>query len=59
MEVDLTKDLYKIGMKDDIPNSLYTRNQFTTCIEGTVNISDVPSIKRMCRKSITIWKLRI
>ena len=50
MEVDLTKDLYKIGTKDDIPNSLYTRNQFTTCIEGTVNISDVPSINVSLRE---------
>ena len=39
MEVDLTKDLYKIGTEDGILNSLYTCNKFTTCTEGTVNIS--------------------
>ena len=44
MEVDLTKDLYKVGTKDGILNSLYTRNQFTACTEGTGNISGVPSI---------------
>ena len=44
VEVDLTKDLYKIGTKDGILNSLYTRNQFTLCTEGTNNISDVSSI---------------
>ena len=47
---DLTKDLYKIGTKDSILNSLYTRNQFTTCAEGTVNISDVPSINVLLRE---------
>ena len=30
MEADLTKDLYKIGTKDGILNSLYARNQFKT-----------------------------
>ena len=41
MEVDLNKDLYKIGTKDGILNSLHPRNQFTTCAKGTVSISDV------------------
>ena len=44
MEIDLTKVLYIIGTKDGILNSLYTRNQFTICKEGTVNISAVPLI---------------
>ena len=30
MEANLTKDLYKIGTKDGILNSLYARNQFKT-----------------------------
>ena len=50
MEVDLTKDLYKIGTKDGIRNSLYTCNQFKTCTEGTVNISGVPSINVLLRE---------
>ena len=50
MQVDLTKDLYKIGTKDGILNSLCTRNQFTTFTEGTVNISDVPSINVLLRE---------
>ena len=44
IEADLTKDLYRIGTKDDILNSWYARNQFSTCTEGTVNIVDVPSV---------------
>ena len=43
-EVDLTKGLHKIGTKDGILNSLYTRNQLTTCTEGAVDISDVSSV---------------
>ena len=50
VEVDLTKDLLKIGTKDGILNSLCTRNQFTTCTEGTVNISDVPSVNVSLRE---------
>ena len=46
MEIDLTKDLYKIGTKDGILNLLYTRNQFTICKEGTVKISNVPLMFR-------------
>ena len=34
MEADLTKDLYKIGIKDDILNSKYARNQFSASTEG-------------------------
>ena len=30
MGTDLTKDLYKIGIKDGILNAWYTRNQFST-----------------------------
>ena len=44
MEADVTKDLYRIGTKDGILNLWYTRNQFSTCTEGTVNIEDVPSV---------------
>ena len=44
MEVDLTKYLFKTGTKDGILNLLYTRNQFTTCTAGTVNISEVSSV---------------
>ena len=50
MEVHLTKDLYKIGTKDGIRNFLYTCNQFKTCTEGTVNISDVPSVNVLLRE---------
>ena len=50
MEVELTKDLWKMGTKDGILNSLYTRYQLTTCTEGTVNISDVPSINVSLRE---------
>ena len=38
--------------KDGILNSLHTRNQFTTCTEGTVNISDVPSINVSLRECV-------
>ena len=58
MEVDLTKDLYKIGTIDSILNSLYTRNRFTTCTEGIVNISDVPSINislRECAGKVSLF----
>ena len=44
VEADLTKDLHRTGTKDGILNSWYTRNQFGTCTEGTVNIADVPSV---------------
>ena len=51
MEADLTKDLYRIGAKDGkILNSWYTRNQFSTCTEGTVNIADVPSVNISLRE---------
>ena len=50
MEVDLTKDLYRIGTKDGITNSWYARNQFSTCAEGTVNIADVPSVNISLRE---------
>ena len=52
IEVDLTKDLYKIRTKDGILNLLCTRNQLTTyaCAEGTANIPDVPSIKVSLRE---------
>ena len=50
MDVDLTKNLYKIETKDGILNSLYTRNQFETCTEGTVNISNVPTINVFLRE---------
>ena len=57
MEVDPTKDLHKIGTEDGILNLLYTRNQFTTCTEGTVNISDVPSIVslRECAEKASLF----
>ena len=35
-EVDLTKDLYKIGTKDGTLNQFYTPDQFTTCTKGAV-----------------------
>ena len=38
IEVDLTKDLYRIGTKDGILNSWYARNQFSARTDGTVNI---------------------
>ena len=44
MEVDPTKYLFKTGTKDRILNLLYTRNQFTICTVGTVNISEVSSV---------------
>ena len=51
MEADLTKDLYRIGTKDGkILNSWYTRNQFSTCTQGTVNIADVPSVNISVRE---------
>ena len=52
IEVDLTKDLYKIRTKDGILNLLCTRNQFRTyaCAEGIVNIPDVTSIKVSLRE---------
>ena len=50
MEVDLAKGLYKIGTKDGILNTMYTRNQLTTCTEGTVDILDVPSINVSLRE---------
>ena len=54
MESDVTKDLYRLGTKDDILNSWYARNQFSKCKEGTVNIADVPSVNislRECARS--------
>ena len=50
MEVDLTKDLYRIGIKYGILNSWYARNQFSTCTEDTVNIADVPSVNISLRE---------
>ena len=50
MEVNLTKDLHRIGTKDGILNSWYARNQFRTCTEGTVNIADVPSVNISIRE---------
>ena len=50
MEVDLTKNFYKIGTKDGILNSLHTRNQLTICTESTVKISDVRSINVSVRE---------
>ena len=50
MKADLTKDLYKVGSKDGILNSWYARNQFGTCIEGTVNIPAVPSVNISLRE---------
>ena len=50
MEADLTKDLYRIGTKDGRLNSWYTRNQFSSCTEGTDNIADVPSVSIWLRK---------
>ena len=50
MEVDLIKNFYKIGTKDGILNSLHTRNQLTTCTEGSVKISDVRSINVSVRE---------
>ena len=47
MEVNLIKDLHKIGTKSGILNLL---NQFTTCSEVTVNISEVPSINGSFRE---------
>ena len=49
-EADLNKDLYRIGTKDGILNSWYARNQFSTCTEGTVNITDVPSVNISLRE---------
>ena len=51
MDVDLTKDLYKIATKDGVLNLLHTHNQFTSCTEGTVNILYVPSISYFLRES--------
>ena len=50
MEADLTKYLYRIGTKDGILNMPYARNQFSTCKEGTVNITDVPSVNVSLRE---------
>ena len=50
MEVDLTKDLYRIETKNGILNSRYARNQFSTCTEGTGNIADVPSVNISSRE---------
>ena len=50
MEADLTKDLYKIGIKDDTLNLWYARNQFSASTEGTVNIADVPSVSISLRE---------
>ena len=50
MEAGLTKDLHRIGIKDGILNSWYARNQFSTCIEGTVNIADVRSVNISLRE---------
>ena len=52
MEVDLNKDLYKIGTKDGILNSLHPRNQFTTCAKGTVSISDVSFINVLLKDCV-------
>ena len=51
MEADLTKDLYRIGTKDGILNSWYAINQVSTCTEGTVNITDVPSVNISLREN--------
>ena len=50
MEVDFTKDLYRIGAKDGILNTWYARNEFSTCTEGTVNIAGVPSVNISLRE---------
>ena len=50
MKADLTKDLYNIGTKNGILNSWYTRNQFSKCTDGTVNIADVPSVNIALRE---------
>ena len=50
MEVDLTKDLYRIGTKDGIRNLWYARNQLSTSTEGTVNIKDIPSVNISLRE---------
>ena len=50
LEADLTKDLHRVGTKDGILNSWYTRSQFSTCTEGTVNIADVPSVNMSLRE---------
>ena len=50
MEADLTKDLYRIGTKIYILNWWYARNQFSICIEGTVNNADVPSVNISLRE---------
>ena len=58
MEADLTKDLYRIGTKDGILNSWYARNQFSTCTEGTVNITDAPSVNislRECARKASLF----
>ena len=50
MEADLSEDLYRIGTKNGILNSWYARNQLSTCLEGTANIADVPSVNISLRK---------
>ena len=50
MEAELTKGLYRIQTKDGILNSWYARNQFSTFTEGTVNITDVPSVNISLRE---------
>ena len=50
MEAGPTKDLYRMGTKDGILNSLYARNQFSACTEGTVNIANVPSVNISLRE---------
>ena len=50
MEADLTKDLYRKGIKDGILSSWYARNQFSTYTEGTVNIADVPPVNISLRE---------
>ena len=50
MEAHLTKDLYKIGTKDGIQNSLRARNQPAT--EGTTNIVDFSSIYISLRECV-------
>ena len=49
-EADLTKDLYRTGTKDGILNLRYARNQFRTCTQGNVNITDVPSVNISLRE---------
>ena len=55
VEVDSSKILYRIGSKDVMFKLLYTRNQFSTCAEQIVDITDAPSndilLRECTRKS--------